>query len=96
MVVNPIYEGGETIYEEIPGELDYKAQPEPLPFEREEGYVSISTSATLNNAAEKVNAASCEGLVASLQMPPEHGQPSAIMSSKVYSQTTAHCGSLDM
>lgn len=41
MVVNPIYETG-AIYEEIPASI-YKSQPTPT--EKEEGYVSISSSA---------------------------------------------------
>ena len=45
MVDNPIYEGAGAIYEEIPGESNCKAN---LGLEREEGYVSISSSATIN------------------------------------------------
>ncbi len=61
MVVNPIYEGGGAIYEEIPGDSGYKPDSEPAPIEREEGYVSISSSATVNRAnsiSEKINAVS--------------------------------------
>ena len=63
MVVNPIYEGG-AIYEEIPGDIGYKPDSEPIPFEREEGYVSISTSATvnrINSTPEKINPVSSCG-----------------------------------
>ena len=46
MVVN---QGGE----EIPEDSDCKADPEPIPFEEEEGYVSTSTSATVNRFNKK-------------------------------------------
>lgn len=49
MVVNPIYETG-AIYEEIPDPSMYKLQSAPT--EKEEGYVSISSSAT-NATSEK-------------------------------------------
>lgn len=47
MVVNPIYETG-AIYEEIPGATNFKPNSEPTAMEKEEGYVSISSSATTN------------------------------------------------
>ena len=55
MVVNPIYEGGGAIYEEIPGDSGYKPSAEPTLLEREEGYVSISSSATVNRSNDKTN-----------------------------------------
>lgn len=56
MVDNPIYEGG-AIYEEIPGDPSYlKSLPSPTPMEREEGYVSISTSNRDTLTLEKLNA----------------------------------------
>lgn len=48
MVVNPIYETG-AIYEEIPDPSIYKSQHAlPTPMEKEEGYVSISSTAATN------------------------------------------------
>ena len=47
MVVNPIYETG-AIYEEIPDPSIYKSQSAPTEKEKEEGYVSISSSTAAN------------------------------------------------
>ena len=47
MVPNPIYEGM-AIYEEIPGRCNVKSLPKHT-NEREEGYVSISTTGSVLN-----------------------------------------------
>lgn len=50
MVVNPIYETG-AIYEEIPDPSIYKSrQPTATDHEKEEGYVSISSSVATNTS----------------------------------------------
>lgn len=57
MVVNPIYETG-AIYEEIPGATNFKPNSEPTAMEKEEGYVSISSSATTNSPQGKCDSVS--------------------------------------